>query len=66
MGQRFTLSFSDIKMANLAYNCDGIVQMGETIFSFLNNYLNYKIKLFYYLNEYFNLNDYVIFLFNYK
>ena len=24
MGQRFTLSFSDIKMANLAYNCDGI------------------------------------------
>ena len=23
MGQRFTLSFSDIKMANLAYNCGG-------------------------------------------
>ena len=23
MGQRFTLSFSDIKMANLAYNCNG-------------------------------------------
>lgn len=24
MGQRFTLSFSDIKMANKAYSCDGI------------------------------------------
>ena len=24
MGQRFTLSFSDIKMANKAYNCDGL------------------------------------------
>jgi hypothetical protein len=23
MGQRFTLSFSDIKMANHAYSCDG-------------------------------------------
>lgn len=23
MGQRFTLSFSDIKMANKAYSCDG-------------------------------------------
>jgi hypothetical protein len=41
MGQRFTLSFSDIKMANLAYNCDGIVQMGETIFNFLN--INYQL-----------------------
>jgi len=25
MGQRFTLSFSDIKMANEAYGCGGIV-----------------------------------------
>jgi hypothetical protein len=36
MGQRFTLSFSDIKMANLAYNCDGIVQMG-------NNFKTFKL-----------------------
>jgi hypothetical protein len=25
MGQRFTLSFSDIKMANQAYNCNGMM-----------------------------------------
>ncbi len=45
MGQRFTLSFSDIKMANLAYNCDGIVQMGETIFNFLNIIIEFILSI---------------------